>query len=86
MDVRTLFNLLHGQPKVVVVDTAVPRSWREDNNRLIHLVLKDYPAVQLVDWATISVGHPEYFAPDGVHLSEEGGKVYVGAIEEALTR
>ena len=86
VDVRTLFNLLHGQPKVVVVNTAVPRSWREDNNRIIHLVLKDYPEVQLVDWATISVGHPEYFAPDGVHLSEEGGKVYVSAVEEALTR
>ena len=85
-DVRTLFNQLSGQPKIVVVDTAVPRSWREDNNRIIHLVLKDYPEIRLVDWATISQGHPEYFAPDGVHLSEVGGKVYVSATVEALTR
>lgn len=85
-DVRTLFNLLSSQPKVVVVDTAVPRSWREDNNRIIHLVLKDYPEVHLVDWATISLGHPEYFAPDGVHLSEDGGNIYVSAIIEALKR
>ena len=85
-DVRTLFNLLSSQPKVVVVDTAVPRSWREDNNRIIRLVLKDYPEVHLVDWATISLGHPEYFAPDGVHLSEDGGNIYVSAIIEALKR
>ena len=85
-DVRTLFHLLSSQPKVVVVDTAVPRSWREDNNRIIRLVLKDYPEVHLVDWATISLGHPEYFAPDGVHLSEDGGNIYVSAIIEALKR
>jgi peptidoglycan/LPS O-acetylase OafA/YrhL len=83
-DVRTLCDLLVGQPKIVLVDTAVPRSWREDNNRIIRLVLQDYPGIRLIDWATISLGHPEYFAPDGVHLSDIGGNVYVGAVIEAL--
>jgi peptidoglycan/LPS O-acetylase OafA/YrhL len=85
-DVRTLFELLAKQPKMIVVDTAVPRSWRVDNNRIIKRVLKSYPEAYLVDWATISEGHPEYFAPDGVHLSDAGGDVYVGAIIEALKR
>ena len=83
-DVRTLFDLLQNQPKMIVVDTAVPRPWRDDNNRIINLVIKDYPQARLIDWATISEGHPEYFAPDGVHLSDAGGDVYVGAILEAL--
>ena len=83
-DVRTLFDLLANQPKMVVVDTAVPRSWRDDNDRIIRAVLVDYPQAHLVDWATLSLGHPEYFAPDGVHLSDAGGDIYVGAILEAL--
>jgi hypothetical protein len=83
-DVRTLFALLQNQPKMIVVDTAVPRSWRDDNNRIIRSVLVDFPQVRLVDWASLSQGHPEYFGPDGVHLSDVGGNVYVGAIIEAL--
>lgn len=84
-DVRTLFGLLKNQPQMIVVDTAVPRVWKDDNNRIIRLVIADYPQARLVDWATISQGHPEYFAPDGVHLSDVGGNVYVSAILEALS-
>ncbi|MEI6220545.1 MAG: acyltransferase family protein [Actinomycetes bacterium] len=83
-DVRTLFELLKNQPQMIVVDSAVPRVWRDDNNRIIRLVLADYPQARMIDWATISQGHPEYFAPDGVHLSDAGGDVYVSAILEAL--
>ena len=83
-DVRTLFDLLKIQPKMIVVNTAVPRAWKEDNDQLIQKVIADYPQAQLIDWATISAGHPEYFAPDGVHLSDAGGDVYVNAILEAL--
>ena len=85
-DVRTLFELLKNQPKMIVVNTAVPRAWRDDNNRIINAVISDYPQAQLVDWASLSFGHPEYFAPDGVHLSDAGGDVYVGAILEALKK
>lgn len=85
-DVRTLFELLKNQPKMIVVNTAVPRAWRDDNNRIIDKVIADYPQAQLVDWASLSFGHPEYFAPDGVHLSDAGGDVYVGAILEALKK
>lgn len=85
-DVRILFGLLQNQPKLIVVDTAVPRSWRDDNNRIIRLVLASYPHARLVDWSEISQSHPEYFAPDGVHLSDAGGEVYVRAVLEALTK
>ena len=85
-DVRTLFDLLKNQPKMIVVNTAVPRPWRDDNNRIISAVVADYPQAHLVDWASLSFGHPEYFAPDGVLLSDTGGDVYVGAILEALKK
>jgi hypothetical protein len=49
-------------------------------------VITDYPQATLVDWENISLNHPEYFAPDGVHLDDAGGDVYVNAILEALNK
>jgi peptidoglycan/LPS O-acetylase OafA/YrhL len=83
-DVENLFGLLKDQPKMIVVNTAVPRSYREDNNRIISEVVSKYPNARLVDWNALSAGHPEYFGPDGVHLSDLGSTVYVAAITEAL--
>jgi hypothetical protein len=40
--------------------------------------------VKVVDWNSISQDHPEYFAPDGVHLVPTGVSAYVLAIDEAL--
>jgi peptidoglycan/LPS O-acetylase OafA/YrhL len=79
-----LLDLLRAQPKIILVNTAVPRSWRVDNNRIIKRVIKAYPQADLVDWESISEGHPEFFAPDGVHLSDLGGDVYVAAILDKL--
>ncbi len=79
-----LFELLKNQPKIILVNTAVPRSWRADNDRIIAKVAKKYPQTTLIDWNEISQGHPEFFAPDGVHLSDLGGDVYVSAILDAL--
>ena len=84
-DVTTLFNLLKDQPKMVVVNTAVPRTYRLDNDRIIKQVIASYPNATLVDWNAISNGHPEYFGPDGVHLSDQGSTVYVDAIISALS-
>ena len=83
-DVRTLFELVKNQPKIIVVDTAVPRSWRDDNNQIIRRVIANYPQARLIDWSALSRNHPEYFAPDGVHLDDVGGDVYVNAILETL--
>jgi len=38
----------------------------------------------IVDWNSISQGHPEYFAPDGVHLVPAGVAVYVAEIAKSL--
>ena len=84
--VVTLFELLKDQPRIILVDTAVPRSWRDDNNRIIRKVIKNYPQTTLIDWNSLSQGHPEFFAPDGVHLSDAGSDVYVAAILDALQR
>ena len=77
--VAAIFEEIKDQPRIVVVNTAVPRSWRDENNALIAQYAAMYGAY-LVDWAAISNGHPEYFAPDGVHLVPAGVRAYVDAI------
>jgi len=82
--VRAIFELVRESPKVVVVNTAVPRAYRDANNELIASLATQYSNVRVVDWDAISDGHPEYFAPDGVHLVPTGVSAYVIAIDEAL--
>ena len=81
--VSIIFQALSQQPKIIVVNTAVPRGWRDHNNVLIALYAARYSA-RLVDWAAISDGHPEYFGPDGVHLAPAGVRAYVDAITAQL--
>jgi peptidoglycan/LPS O-acetylase OafA/YrhL len=82
--VRAIFELVKESPKIVVVNTAVPRPYRDANNELIARLATEYANVKVVDWNAISDGRPEYFAPDGVHLVPTGVSAYVMAIDEAL--
>lgn len=82
--VSAIFEELKDQPLVIVVNTAVPRGWRDTNNELISRIASSYSNITVVDWNTISTGHPEYFAPDGIHLSPLGATVYVDAILNVL--
>jgi peptidoglycan/LPS O-acetylase OafA/YrhL len=81
--VAAIFEAIADQPRIVVVNTAVPRGWRDENNALIAQYAAQYGA-QLVDWAAVSDGHPEYFGPDGVHLVPTGVRAYVDAITSKL--
>jgi peptidoglycan/LPS O-acetylase OafA/YrhL len=81
--VLAIFEEVKNQPRIIVVNTAVPRGWRDENNTLIAQYAALYGAT-VVDWAAISAGHPEYFAPDGVHLVPAGVRAYVDAITATL--
>jgi len=83
-DMVKLMDLLKNQPRIILVNTSVPRAWKDENNKIINEVIQNYPQTTLVDWHEISLNHPEFFAPDGVHLNENGSNVYVAAILEAL--
>lgn len=82
--VEQIFQALSDRGQVVVVNTAVPRTWRDSNNELIANASARFSNVRVVDWAAISDGHPEYFAPDGVHLVPTGVAIYVQSITEFL--
>jgi hypothetical protein len=82
--VRAIFALAQDSPRIVVVNTAVPRPYRDANNQIIKEVAREFSNVRVVDWNEISKDRPEYFAPDGVHLVPTGVTAYVMAIDEAL--
>ena len=81
-----IFEIVKKQPEIIVINSAVPRPWREPNNALIEEVAAQYPQVQIVDWNSISSDRPDYFAPDGVHLVPAGVSAYVDAIVERLEK
>ena len=82
--VIAIFEAVKAAPQRIVVNTAVPRPWRDANNDLINEIAATYPNTVVVRWDQISEGHPEYFAPDGVHLVPAGARAYVAAITSNL--
>jgi len=81
-----IFEIIKNQPQIIVVNTAVPRAWRDENNQIIARVASRYANVKLIDWNKISSGKPELFAPDGVHLSPTGSDAYVASVLDVLTK
>ncbi len=84
--VAEIFEVIKNQPQIIVVNTAVPRPWRDSNNAIISKVASRYANVKLVDWGRISKDRPELFAPDGVHLSPAGSDVYVDLVLSVLVK
>jgi peptidoglycan/LPS O-acetylase OafA/YrhL len=82
--VREIFELVKSQSSIIVVNTAVPRPWRDSNNSLLSEVASQYSNVRVIDWNSVSEGRPEYFAPDGVHLVPAGVEAYVSEIKKYL--
>jgi peptidoglycan/LPS O-acetylase OafA/YrhL/lysophospholipase L1-like esterase len=76
---------LADRKRVVVVNVRVPRAWMKRNNKIIAQTVTEFPNVRFVDWAAASKGKKKYFAPDGVHLTKSGGKVFADLINEAIT-
>ncbi len=83
-EVTAIFETVKTAPKAIVVNTAVPRPWKEANNALISEIAANYSNISIIRWDQISDGHPEYFAPDGIHLVPAGVRAYVAAIETEL--
>lgn len=46
----------------------------------------NYENLHIIDWNSISSGHPEYFVADGIHLTPKGRVAYVNAIYENIKK
>ncbi|MBR1376191.1 MAG: acyltransferase family protein [Bacilli bacterium] len=53
------------------------------NSRIESLASK-YSNLHVIDWNSISTGHPEYFVSDGIHLTTTGRKAFATAIYNSI--
>lgn len=75
-----MMQILSGVPRVVIVNTNVPRPWEAPNNSMLAEGVSRYPNAVLADWYAVSNGRAEFFWEDGYHLRPEGARVYTELI------
>jgi hypothetical protein len=79
-----LMQLLADVPRVVVFNLKEPRRWEEANNLIIADTVRRYANAVLVDWRSVGLAHPEFFARDGIHIGAAGARAYTLLIVEQL--
>jgi peptidoglycan/LPS O-acetylase OafA/YrhL len=83
-DLKPILEELRDRNRVVVVNVRVPRVWMKPTNKMIESLVTQYPNVRLADWNAVSKGKKKYFAPDGVHLTKTGAKIFGTLVNETL--
>jgi hypothetical protein len=84
-----MMRALAGMRRVLVVNATVPAGVPDPiavpNNAVLAAEVRRYPKnAVLVDWQAESVGHPEFFGEDGVHLTPQGAQAYADLIAAHL--
>ncbi|KON88149.1 peptidoglycan O-acetyltransferase [Sporosarcina globispora] len=72
------------QAHIYLVNTRVPRSWEGKVNQALYKKAQEYENVQLIDWHSEAIDHPEYFAADGVHLMPKGIEILTDLINQSI--
>jgi hypothetical protein len=80
-----MMDVLADVPRVVFINDKVPRPWEAPNNAVIDEGVQRYPNTVLVDWRGASLGRPDFFWDDGIHLRPEGAAQYAEMIASQLT-
>ena len=83
-DLKPILDELKDRNRVVVVNVRVPRVWMKPTNEMISTLVAQYPNARLADWNSVSKGKKGYFAPDGVHLTKTGAKVFGNLVNDTL--
>jgi hypothetical protein len=80
-DIDAMMQAAAGVRRVVFVNVDVPRPWEEPDNAILAAGVARYPGVAvLADWYSLSSDHPEWFAPDQVHLQPAGAQAMAALI------
>ncbi|HDR7566943.1 MULTISPECIES: acyltransferase family protein [Bacillus] len=82
----SLIELIGNERKMIFINTRVPRPWESIVNERLKVTASKYPNVTLVDWYAASAGKRDYFAPDGVHLTNVGAEAYAALVVKAVNQ
>lgn len=75
----------NGVEQFYLVNVRMDRSWQDTVNKTHAKLVKDNAAdTKLINWYQVSKNAHEYFAEDGVHLSEVGKEAYVNMLKQFI--
>ncbi len=84
-DGQSLIDSIGSDRQIYWVNTYGPGlSWYADVNAVISTLAAANSNVTLVDWASVGMAHPEYFAADGIHMSNEGYNAFAQMMSNAV--
>jgi len=87
IDPQTLHDvrrLLGPDRSLVLVSVQAPRGWIPGVNAHLTAFADDYRNVVLADWRAVIVPRLDLLASDQVHPGSAGGRLYAGAVADAL--
>jgi peptidoglycan/LPS O-acetylase OafA/YrhL len=79
-----IMSILGSERRVIFLNLQVARSWQDGNNAVLAAGVQRYANARLIDWHSITAGHPELFAADQIHLSGAGAELYTRLVIEAV--
>lgn len=71
---------------IYLVNTRVPRSWEGKVNYSLQQKAQEHDNITLIDWHSAAINHPEFFAPDGVHLEQKGIDTLTNLIQQSIDK
>lgn len=72
--------------KVYLVNTQVPKNWKNSVNQGISSAAKRHSNVEVIDWNSYSQNHSDWFYEDGVHPNETGAEEYTKLIATSVLK
>lgn len=72
--------------QIILINTRVPRNWENIVNERLEEAAENDSSIRLIDWYSVSSGHDEYFANDGIHLTKTGAKAYADMIAAEIRK
>ncbi len=85
-DFNAIMAETNGAWAVLFLNVRVPREWEKANNTVLAQGVTRYPNAVLIDWYTVSDGHPEYLKDDGVHPYQVGREVYASLVVRQIAQ
>ena len=68
----------------MLVNSYAPRSWIPGVNKDLAAFATAHPGVIVADWAGAIAPHEDLLAGDRIHPGHTGGKVFAGAVSDAI--
>ncbi|WP_157455451.1 acyltransferase family protein [Carnobacterium maltaromaticum] len=72
--------------KIYLVNTQVPKNWKNSVNQGISSAAKRHSNVEVIDWNSYSQNHSDWFYEDGVHPNETGAEEYTKLIATSVLK